>query len=158
MVTAMKYSSIFQCRSSKRFVKCLGGCYFLLITISVCHNSDCCQGDANIRPSHCSGVTRQCSACKVHIGWSQQTKLWVSWGEKLLSNTLLLYHVILRKGDLLVNYHYTVFPYKESCWYYYIFYSFLKEFYDHCMKLWQDKGVMECYRRSNEYQLIDCAP
>ena len=34
----------------------------------------------------------------------------------------------------------------------------LKEFYDHCMKLWEDKGVMECYGRSNEYQLIDCAP
>ena len=34
----------------------------------------------------------------------------------------------------------------------------LKEFYDHCMKLWEDKGVMECYGRSNEYQLLDCAP
>ena len=34
----------------------------------------------------------------------------------------------------------------------------LQEFYDICMKIWQDKGVMECYGRSNEYQLIDCAP
>ena len=34
----------------------------------------------------------------------------------------------------------------------------LKEFYDHCMKLWEDKGVMECYGRSNEYQLHNHAP
>ena len=34
----------------------------------------------------------------------------------------------------------------------------LKEFYDHCMKLWEDKGVVECYGRSNEYQLHHCAP
>ena len=34
----------------------------------------------------------------------------------------------------------------------------LKEFYDHCMKLWEDTGVMECYGRSNEYQLHNHAP
>jgi len=32
-----------------------------------------------------------------------------------------------------------------------------QEFYDHAAELWKDAGVQECYERSNEYQLIDCA-
>ncbi|CAG2187035.1 GNAS [Mytilus edulis] len=31
------------------------------------------------------------------------------------------------------------------------------EFYEHTEILWKDKGVQNCYERSNEYQLIDCA-
>ncbi|XP_025115362.1 guanine nucleotide-binding protein G(s) subunit alpha [Pomacea canaliculata] len=31
------------------------------------------------------------------------------------------------------------------------------EFYEHTEVLWQDKGVQQCFERSNEYQLIDCA-
>ncbi|XP_065914028.1 guanine nucleotide-binding protein G(s) subunit alpha-like isoform X1 [Dysidea avara] len=31
------------------------------------------------------------------------------------------------------------------------------EFFDHCFKLWNDPGMVACYARSNEYQLIDCA-
>ncbi|KAK2559762.1 Guanine nucleotide-binding protein G(s) subunit alpha [Acropora cervicornis] len=31
------------------------------------------------------------------------------------------------------------------------------EFYEHTKILWQDAGVLECFERSNEYQLIDCA-
>nr|AAQ92314.1 G-protein a-subunit s class [Pinctada fucata] len=30
-------------------------------------------------------------------------------------------------------------------------------FYEHTEILWRDKGVQNCYERSNEYQLIDCA-
>ena len=34
----------------------------------------------------------------------------------------------------------------------------LKEFYDHCMKLWEDKGVKESYGRFNDHhQLYNCA-
>ncbi|XP_074653254.1 guanine nucleotide-binding protein G(olf) subunit alpha-like isoform X2 [Tubulanus polymorphus] len=32
-----------------------------------------------------------------------------------------------------------------------------QEFYDHVMRLWDDSGVQDCFSRSNEYQLIDCA-
>jgi GTPase SAR1 family protein len=35
--------------------------------------------------------------------------------------------------------------------------TFAPEFYEHCEALWKDKGVQECFKRSNEYQLIDCA-
>jgi len=31
------------------------------------------------------------------------------------------------------------------------------EFFDHLDRLWADRGVQDCYDRSNEYQLIDCA-
>ncbi|GFO11397.1 guanine nucleotide-binding protein g(s) subunit alpha [Plakobranchus ocellatus] len=31
------------------------------------------------------------------------------------------------------------------------------EFWDHCERLWADPGVQQCYDRSHEYQLIDCA-
>uniref|UniRef100_A0A914WSR1 Adenylate cyclase-stimulating G alpha protein n=1 Tax=Plectus sambesii TaxID=2011161 RepID=A0A914WSR1_9BILA len=31
------------------------------------------------------------------------------------------------------------------------------EFFEHVQSLWDDDGVKECYARSNEYQLIDCA-
>jgi guanine nucleotide-binding protein G(s) subunit alpha len=31
------------------------------------------------------------------------------------------------------------------------------EFYEHAAILWSDAGVQECFERSNEYQLIDCA-
>ena len=34
---------------------------------------------------------------------------------------------------------------------------FFQEFYEHTKILWQDAGVLECFERSNEYQLIDCA-
>ncbi|GFR84959.1 guanine nucleotide-binding protein G(S) subunit alpha [Elysia marginata] len=32
-----------------------------------------------------------------------------------------------------------------------------EEFWDHCERLWADGGVQQCYDRSHEYQLIDCA-
>lgn len=32
-----------------------------------------------------------------------------------------------------------------------------QEYFDHVRKLWRDGGVRECFRRSNEYQLIDSA-
>nr|AGJ70284.1 G protein subunit alpha s2 [Terebratalia transversa] len=32
-----------------------------------------------------------------------------------------------------------------------------EEFYAHTRRLWNDKGIQECYNRSSEYQLIDCA-
>ena len=35
--------------------------------------------------------------------------------------------------------------------------EFPQEAYEMAMKLWSDAGVQESYRRSNEYQLIDCA-
>lgn len=34
---------------------------------------------------------------------------------------------------------------------------FIQEFYDHVKRCWADKGVLACYERSSEYQLIDCA-
>lgn len=37
------------------------------------------------------------------------------------------------------------------------FFTYPEEFYDHVEILWKDKGVQECFERSNEYQLIDCA-
>ena len=33
----------------------------------------------------------------------------------------------------------------------------MQELFDHCAALWADRGVQECFLRSNEYQLIDCA-
>nr|ALR73821.1 Gs protein alpha subunit [Tripedalia cystophora] len=36
-------------------------------------------------------------------------------------------------------------------------FNYPQEFYDHVNILWSDKGVQECFERSNEYQLIDCA-
>ncbi|RDD46894.1 Guanine nucleotide-binding protein G(s) subunit alpha [Trichoplax sp. H2] len=30
-------------------------------------------------------------------------------------------------------------------------------FFEHTKELWKDQGVQQCYERSNEYQLIDCA-
>jgi len=35
--------------------------------------------------------------------------------------------------------------------------SYTQEYYDHVQTLWNDNGIKECYRRSNEFQLIDCA-
>jgi len=35
--------------------------------------------------------------------------------------------------------------------------NFTEEFFDCLEKLWKDKGLQKCFRRSNEYQLIDCA-
>lgn len=32
-----------------------------------------------------------------------------------------------------------------------------EEFFDHVEILWRDKGIQDCFERSNEYQLIDCA-
>ena len=34
--------------------------------------------------------------------------------------------------------------------------DFDEDFYTHLEKLWSDRGVQDCYDRSNEYQLIDC--
>ncbi|XP_065676035.1 guanine nucleotide-binding protein G(s) subunit alpha isoform X2 [Hydra vulgaris] len=36
-------------------------------------------------------------------------------------------------------------------------FTYPEEFYNHVEVLWKDKGVQECFERSNEYQLIDCA-
>ncbi|XP_076330383.1 guanine nucleotide-binding protein G(s) subunit alpha-like isoform X2 [Tachypleus tridentatus] len=36
-------------------------------------------------------------------------------------------------------------------------YTFPKEFYDHVKRIWEDEGIQECYRRSNEFCLMDCA-
>ncbi|CAL2030039.1 unnamed protein product [Caenorhabditis brenneri] len=35
--------------------------------------------------------------------------------------------------------------------------NYPQEFYDHIQTCWKDKGVIACYERSSEYQLIDCA-
>jgi len=35
--------------------------------------------------------------------------------------------------------------------------EYTQEFFDCCQQLWRDPGVQQCYQRSNEYQLIDCA-
>ena len=35
--------------------------------------------------------------------------------------------------------------------------DYTDEFFDHIFRLWNDSGVQECYERSHEYQLIDCA-
>ena len=34
---------------------------------------------------------------------------------------------------------------------------YIQEFYQHVEALWNDEGVQKVYRRSDEYQLIDCA-
>ena len=36
-------------------------------------------------------------------------------------------------------------------------FEYPSEFYDHVKTLWSDSGFLECYHRSNEYQLIDSA-
>lgn len=36
-------------------------------------------------------------------------------------------------------------------------FSYPKEFWEYTEQLWKDKGIQQCYERSNEYQLIDCA-
>lgn len=36
-------------------------------------------------------------------------------------------------------------------------FEFTEEFWENTEALWHDKGVLTCYDRSNEYQLIDCA-
>lgn len=36
-------------------------------------------------------------------------------------------------------------------------YDFPDEFFHHVKALWSDKGVQQCYLRSNEFFLIDCA-
>ncbi|RNA12527.1 guanine nucleotide-binding G(s) subunit alpha [Brachionus plicatilis] len=36
-------------------------------------------------------------------------------------------------------------------------FSYPKEFWEFTEQLWKDKGIQQCYERSNEYQLIDCA-
>ncbi|PSN36365.1 hypothetical protein C0J52_22876 [Blattella germanica] len=33
--------------------------------------------------------------------------------------------------------------------------SYTQEYYDHVAKLWRDKGIQQCFWRSNEFQLID---
>lgn len=34
---------------------------------------------------------------------------------------------------------------------------FFQEYFDYVRSLWRDAGVKECFKRSNEYQLIDSA-
>lgn len=36
-------------------------------------------------------------------------------------------------------------------------YDFPDNFYDHVKRLWHDPGMQGCYKRSNEFPLIDCA-
>lgn len=36
-------------------------------------------------------------------------------------------------------------------------FNFPPVFFEHVEALWKDPGVIQCYHRSNEYQLIDCA-
>jgi len=36
-------------------------------------------------------------------------------------------------------------------------FSYPPEFWEYTEELWKDKGIQQCYERSNEYQLIDCA-
>lgn len=36
-------------------------------------------------------------------------------------------------------------------------FDYTGEFYESCELLWSDSGVQQCFERSNEYQLIDCA-
>lgn len=36
-------------------------------------------------------------------------------------------------------------------------FGYPNEFYDHVKTLWKDSGFLQCYHRSNEYQLIDSA-
>ena len=36
-------------------------------------------------------------------------------------------------------------------------FDYNSEFYEACEALWDDPGVQQCFERSNEYQLIDCA-
>lgn len=36
-------------------------------------------------------------------------------------------------------------------------FNYPPEFYEHTEELWKDRGVLQTYERSNEYQLIDCA-
>ncbi len=36
-------------------------------------------------------------------------------------------------------------------------FEYSQQFFDYCEDLWKDSGVQECFERSNEYQLIDCA-
>ncbi|XP_045457655.1 guanine nucleotide-binding protein G(f) subunit alpha [Melitaea cinxia] len=35
--------------------------------------------------------------------------------------------------------------------------EYTEEYFDHVRELWKDAGVRECFRRSNEYQLLDSA-
>ena len=36
-------------------------------------------------------------------------------------------------------------------------FSYPPEFFEYTELLWKDKGIQQCFERSNEYQLIDCA-
>ncbi|XP_053962013.1 guanine nucleotide-binding protein G(s) subunit alpha isoform X4 [Anastrepha ludens] len=36
-------------------------------------------------------------------------------------------------------------------------FNYPPEFYEHTEELWKDRGVLQTFERSNEYQLIDCA-
>ncbi|KAI3386208.1 hypothetical protein SNEBB_010835 [Seison nebaliae] len=36
-------------------------------------------------------------------------------------------------------------------------FKYTNKFFDYTEKLWEDRGIQECYQRSNEYQLIDSA-
>ncbi len=36
-------------------------------------------------------------------------------------------------------------------------FEYSTQFFDYVEDLWKDPGVVECFERSNEYQLIDCA-
>lgn len=36
-------------------------------------------------------------------------------------------------------------------------FNYPPEFWSYTEILWKDKGIQQCFERSNEYQLIDCA-
>lgn len=36
-------------------------------------------------------------------------------------------------------------------------FNYPPEFWEYTEQLWKDKGIQQCFERSNEYQLIDCA-
>jgi hypothetical protein len=62
--------------------------------------------------------------------------------------------ILLDKVDLAMsrqtNFKYSLF---SACFYI----AYFQIFYDHTEGLWKDTGVVQCFERANEYQLIDCA-
>lgn len=36
-------------------------------------------------------------------------------------------------------------------------FNYPPEFWTYTERLWKDGGIQQCFQRSNEYQLIDCA-
>ena len=68
-------------------------------------------------------------------------------------STLISHHLIINQWHQYYLHFFFFFFFR-----FFEFFKFsLQEFYDHTEILWQDRGVQNCYERSNEYQLIDCA-